>query len=173
MSAPPGPLTDPGAPSLETLEEPVAVRHQLIRRDPDVLWAVLADGTRYADWVVGTARSTPGKGHWPDVGSTIDYVIRCGPWTLGSQTTVRRCEPPRILELEVDSGRLGTARVAIDVRPWGEDSLVIVDEHPLAGPCGTLHNVCVDALLQIRHRSMLARLAKVVETAHRDGSRCP
>jgi hypothetical protein len=124
---------------------------------------VLEDGTRYADWVVGTSRSRPCDDRWPRLGSKIEYTVRLGPWTVGGRTVVRRHEPPRWLELEVFSGPLGTARIAIEVRTWGPDTLVIVDEHPLRGPGGLLHNVAFDTLIQLRHRSMLGRLAKVVE----------
>ncbi|MEW9520313.1 SRPBCC family protein [Streptomyces tubercidicus] len=143
----------------------MAVRHQLVKRAPEELWAVLADRSRYEDWVVGTARTRPEDGNWPEVGATLAYTVRVGPWEVGGQTVVRRSDPPRTLELEVDSGWLGTARIALEVRPWGADSLVIVDEHPLAGPGGRLHNAALDALLQLRHRSMLSRLAEVAEAA--------
>ncbi|MGW0549030.1 SRPBCC family protein [Streptomyces sp. Wb2n-11] len=148
----------------------MAVRHHLIRRPPEAVWEVLADGSRYGDWVVGTAQSRPGKGDWPQVGATIEYTVNLGPWTVTGQTIVRRSEPPYELELEADSGPLGTARIAIEVRPWGDDALVILDEHPLRGVGGTLHNTALDALLQLRHRSMLGRLAKVVEHAPRHAS---
>ncbi|MGW2918872.1 SRPBCC family protein [Streptomyces angustmyceticus] len=146
----------------------MAVRHQLINRAPEVVWTVPADGTRYADRAVGTDESRTDQGTWPQMGSTIAYTVRLGPWTLHGHTTVRRCDPPRELELEVESGSLGTTRIAIDVRPWGENSLVIVDEHPLTGPVGVLHNVALDALLQLRHRSMLSRLSTVIEGLPRD-----
>ncbi|MGW7078085.1 SRPBCC family protein [Streptomyces sp. NPDC054871] len=143
----------------------MAVRHRLIKRSVADVWAVLADGSRYGDWVVGTSRSEPGEGRWPEVGSSITYTVRVGWRTLSGTTTVRRCEEPGILELEADSGWLGTARIAVDVRPWGKYALVIVDEHPLDGPGGALHNAAVDALIQLRHRAMLARLADVVENS--------
>ncbi|OEJ37603.1 polyketide cyclase [Streptomyces agglomeratus] len=143
----------------------MAVRHQLIRTSPEAVWEVLADGSRYSDWVVGTSDSKPGTGHWPEVGSTIDYMVPVGPWTLTGETIVRRAEPPYELELEVDSGPLGTARIAIEIRPGGNDALVILDEHPLRGVGGALHNAALDAVIQLRHRSMLGRLAKVVEGA--------
>ncbi|MCP3819715.1 SRPBCC family protein [Streptomyces sp. A3M-1-3] len=143
----------------------MAVRHQLIKRPPAVVWSVLEDGSRYADWVVGTSDSRPVDGNWPEVGAKIEYDVRLGPWTVSGHTVVRRHEPPEWLELEICSGPLGTARIAIDIRPWGPDTLVIVDEHPLQGPGGLLHNAAVDALLQARHRSMLGRLAEVVEKA--------
>jgi hypothetical protein len=142
----------------------MAVRHQLIERSPEQVWAVLADQMRYSDWVVGVADSVPGRGAWPALGSDLTYKIVIGPWTGSGRTVVRRCEAPHILELEVESGPLGTARIALEVRPWGSmDSIVVIDEHPLRGAMGSLHNVAVDAFLQLRHRSMLSRLAAVVE----------
>ncbi|MFF9869556.1 SRPBCC family protein [Streptomyces sp. NPDC013953] len=141
----------------------MAVRHQLIRRPPEAVWAVLADGSRYADWVVGTDSSRPKDDGWPDVGSTIAYTVRVGPYTAEGDTVVRLCEPLRRLELEARSGALGTARIAIELRPWGDETLLIVDEHPLRGPGGLLHNALLDALLQLRHRAMLGRLADLVE----------
>ncbi|WP_030022950.1 SRPBCC family protein [Streptomyces monomycini] len=141
----------------------MAVRHQLIKSPPAAVWAVLADGARYQEWVVGPYRSEPAEGDWPELGSSIAYSVRVGPWSLSGRTIVRRVEPPRELELEIESGALGSARIAAEIRPWGEHSLIIMDEHPLRGPGGLLHNAVLDALLQIRHRSMLGRLAKVVE----------
>ncbi|MEV7680086.1 SRPBCC family protein [Streptomyces sp. NPDC088341] len=141
----------------------MAVRHQLVRSEPSAVWAVLEDPSRYADWVVGTACSAPGEGPWPEVGSSLSYTVRVGPKEFHGSTVVRRYEPPRWLELEARSGPFGTARIAFDIRSWGDETLLIVDEHPLRGFAGAVHNLAIDALLQIRHRDMLARLAKVVE----------
>lgn len=46
------------------------------------------------------------------------------------------------------------------------ETLVIIDEYPLCGPGGMLHDTAVDAL-QLRHRSMLTRLARIVESCAR------
>ncbi|MFF9063377.1 SRPBCC family protein [Streptomyces sp. NPDC101213] len=146
----------------------MAVRHRLIKTSPRRVWTVLSDGDRYADWVVGTAESTPVRGQWPQVGAEIGYEVRIGPVRLGNRTVVRRCEEGTALELEARAGALGTARIAIELRPWGEHCLVIVDEHPLQGVGGALHNVGVEALIQLRHRAMLARLADVCENDARD-----
>ncbi|BBA95517.1 hypothetical polyketide cyclase/dehydrase [Actinacidiphila reveromycinica] len=142
----------------------MARRHQLIERPPGQVWAVLADPARYDDWVVGVTGSAPGRGDWPRVGADLSYEVALGPWKGGGRTVVRRCEEPHVLELEAHSGPLGTARIAVDVRPWGErDSLVTLDEHPLRGTAGTLHNAAFDVFLQLRHRRMLKRLAYTVE----------
>ncbi|REK86945.1 SRPBCC family protein [Streptomyces inhibens] len=146
----------------------MAVRHRLIRSAPEAVWSFLCDGERYGAWVVGTSESHEQEGNWPQVGSAIEYTVRVGPWTLKNQTTVRRHEPPKHLEMEVDSGVLGTVRISLELRPWGDDTLVILDEHPLRGLGGALHNVVLDVLIQVRHRTMLARLAQAVE--ERSGS---
>lgn len=142
----------------------MAVRHRLIKASPRSVWAVLEDGTRYADWVVGTASSEPVRGHWPQLGSAIGYEVHLGPFSLTNETVVRRCVPGEVLELEAKAGPLGTARIAIEVHTWGDHTLVKVDEHPLRGAGGRLHNVAVEGLLQLRHRAMLARLADLCET---------
>jgi hypothetical protein len=149
----------------------VAVRHRLIRTSPEAVWTVLADGSRYAEWVVGTAESHPVRGQWPHLDSAIEYQVRLGPVRLTNQTIVRNCEEGSLLELEAHAGVLGTARIAIEVRPWGEFCLVIVDEHPLQGAGGVVHNMAVETLIQLRHRAMLARLAKVCETDAEGGRR--
>jgi hypothetical protein len=144
-----------------------------MKTDPGTVWTVLADGSRYAEWVVGTSASRPVRGRWPQTGAVIEYEVRLGPVRLTNETVVRRCEEGAGLELEARAGALGTARIAIELRPWGEHCLVIVDEHPLQGAVGVLHNVGVEALIQIRHRAMLARLARVCEAeaaARGDGS---
>ncbi|MER7722083.1 SRPBCC family protein [Streptomyces flaveolus] len=141
----------------------MAVRHRLIKTTPQAVWEVLADGTRYADWVVGTSSSSPKRGQWPQVGAAIGYEVCIGPLRLHNETVVRRCEEGTALELEAIAGPLGTARIAIELRPWGEQCLVIVDEHPLRGAGGLLHNMGVEAMIQLRHRAMLARLARLCE----------
>ena len=142
----------------------MAVRHRLIHAAPGVVWAVLADGTQYARWVVGTAQSQPVRGQWPQPHSALRYHVRLGPLDLSNETVVRHSQEGVSLELEAHAGVMGTARIAIELRPWGEDCLVIVDEHPLQGAGGRLHNVGFEVLIQLRHRAMLARLARLCES---------
>ncbi|WP_406132663.1 SRPBCC family protein [Streptomyces zaomyceticus] len=141
----------------------MAVRHRLIRRPPHAVWDVLADPTRYGEWVVGPSESTPLDRSWPEVGSRLRYTVRLGPWATDGTTTVRHAVSGRELELEAAVKALGTARIFLQLRPWGEETLVVCDEHPLRGLGGALHNSVSEAALQLRHRGMLARLARVVE----------
>ncbi|MFD6225843.1 SRPBCC family protein [Streptomyces sp. NPDC060232] len=141
----------------------MAVRHQLVRCPPRRVWAVLADPNLYGEWVVGPSGSTPLDATWPAPGSRLRYTVRLGPWSAEGTTTVRHQEAGRELELEASFKSLGTARIFLQLRPWGEETLVVCDEHPLRGLGGFLHNSVSEAALQLRHRGMLARLARLVE----------
>ncbi|OQR61488.1 polyketide cyclase [Streptomyces maremycinicus] len=147
----------------------MAVRHRLVKASPQTVWGVLADGDRYAEWVVGTSSTQEMTGEWPHVDAKIAYAVRLGPVSLSNETVVRRCEEPHVLELEARAGGLGTARIAFELRPWGRDCLVILDEHPLRGVGGLLHNAGVDMVTQLRHRALLGRLAKVCEAEAHGG----
>ncbi|MFI0242153.1 SRPBCC family protein [Streptomyces sp. NPDC016845] len=141
----------------------MARRHRMIKASPAAVWAVLADGSKYADWVVGTESSEPVRGQWPEVGASLRYEVQLGPVHLTNETVVRYREEGSLLELEAKAGPLGTARISLQLRPWGDDCLVTVDEHPLNGAAGALHNFGLEAVIQLRHRAMLARLAHVCE----------
>lgn len=58
-----------------------------------------------------------------------------------------------MLELEAESGWLGTARIALKVRRWGRNTLVIIDEHPLRGPAAKLHNTAIDVFVVSPHHA--------------------
>jgi hypothetical protein len=145
----------------------VAVLNALIERSPEDVWAVLEDGHSYADWVVGTRKIHEVDEHWPAVGSMIHYSVGIGPITLDDKTTVRRVEPKRELELEAKAGWLGSARIAFELRPWGDNTLLIIDEHPLSGLGARWHNALVEVLLRARNRHMLRRLTDAVKQRSR------
>lgn len=149
----------------------MAIRHRLIKVAPEVVWDLLSDPNRYADWVVGTSSSRPVRGTWPQTGAAIRYEVHLGPVSLSNETTVRFRDPGARLELEAHAGILGTARIAIELRPWGEYCLVIVDEHPLQGAGGKWHNFAFEALIHLRHRAMLGRLARLCEDRAGDARR--
>ncbi|MCB5183304.1 SRPBCC family protein [Streptomyces antimicrobicus] len=146
----------------------MAVQHRLVGTRPERVWEVLADGDRYARWVLGTHRSREADGRWPQEGSELRYRIKVGPFTYDGTTVVRVCEPPQRLELEAKMGDAG-ARIAIEVRPWGpEETLLVLDEHPLRGRGWSFHHAAIDAVAQLRHRVMLARLARECEDGARE-----
>lgn len=141
----------------------MAIVNVLVRRPPERVWEVLADGFAYADWVVGTREIRAVDDAWPAVGTSIHYTVGLGPLSFRGHTTVRMLQEGRALGLEADASPLGSARIMIELLPWGEDTVVLVDEHPLRGPGYELHNAFSDALLLIRGRPMVKNLARLVE----------
>jgi hypothetical protein len=144
----------------------MAVVNVLVRRAPEQVWDVLSDGWSYADWVVGTREIRSVDDHWPALGSAIDYTVGLGPLHLTGRTIVRSVEPGRELGLEADARSIGTARIVIRLHPWGDDTVVVLDEHPLRGPGYRLHNAFSDAVLLLRGRPMVKNLARLVERRH-------
>jgi len=141
----------------------VAVLNVVIERPPEAVWALLEDGHSYADWVVGTQHIHEVDETWPAVGSCIRFTAGVGRFTIHDTTTVRRLEPGRELELEARGGQFGSARISFDVRPWGKNTLVIIDEHPLRGPTARWHNAVLEVLLRVRNRRMLENLNHAVK----------
>jgi carbon monoxide dehydrogenase subunit G len=144
----------------------MATVNVLVRRPPEQVWEVLADGSAYADWVVGTREIRAVDAGWPALGTAIHYTVGIGPLSFQGSTTVRSAEPNRQLGLEADGGPIGTARIVIELTPWGEDTVVVLDEHPLRGPGYLLHNAFTDAVLLARGRPMVHNLARLVERRH-------
>ncbi|MQY06779.1 SRPBCC family protein [Actinomadura macrotermitis] len=145
----------------------MAVRHHFIDAPPDAVWAALADGSRYADWVVGTKRILREDPQWPQVGAEIRFEFGAGPLTFSDRTVVRVCEPPERLELEIKARIFGTVRMAFSLTAWGEGTLVIADEHPLTGLGTGLQGPPAELVLNLRNRLMLRNLDAVVQDKRR------
>jgi carbon monoxide dehydrogenase subunit G len=141
----------------------MAIRHILVERDSEAVWSVLGDPESFRAWVPGTVRTTAGAGQWPHVGASLTFEVGFGRLSMRGRTVVRISEPPHRLEMEAFLAPLGSARIAVRSIPWGEHTLVVIDEHPLRGPAAALHTAPMEVLLQLRHRRMLARLAAAVE----------
>src|SRR4051794_28524044 len=141
----------------------MAIVNTVVSAPPERVWEVLTDGSAYAQWVVGTQEIRAVDDGWPAVGSSIHYTVGVGPLQFRGRTTARVVEPHRRLGLEADASPLGSARIVIELMPWGEDTVVVIDEHPLRGPAAWLHNPFSDALLELRGRPMVRNLARLVE----------
>lgn len=140
----------------------MALHNVLVRAHPEAVWDVLADPFAYSEWVLGTKNIEAGDPAWPAAGSTFRYVAGIGPFRFASITVVRDVERPLRLEMEADA-RILAARVALSIRPWGDGSLVVLEEHWIRGPRLLLGNPLIDLVLNIRNRMMVRNLAEAVE----------
>ncbi|MEU6492277.1 SRPBCC family protein, partial [Streptomyces sp. NPDC046984] len=143
----------------------VARNRRLILSSPSEVWSLLSDGHRYSEWVTGNQQVLTADPHWPDVGARLQLRVGVGPLALEDTCVVRVSVPERRLELEAKAGPFGAARIAMNLIPWGENTLLILDWHPLRGPGTRMHGVPVDYFMAIRNGMML--------TAQSNGLPCP
>ncbi|GAA5124656.1 SRPBCC family protein [Pseudonocardia adelaidensis] len=144
----------------------MARNRRLILSSPPEVWGLLSDGYRYGEWVTGTQQILAADPHWPDVGACLRVRVGVGSLTLDDTCVVRICEPQRRLELEAKAGPCGAARIVMNLIPWGEHTLFVLDWHPLRGPGTRMHGLPVDYLVAIRNGMMLTKLARIAVREH-------
>jgi hypothetical protein len=123
------------------------------------VFAVLADGWTYSDWVVGTAHIRDVDATWPAVGAQLHHKV--GPWPLSLKDTsvVLECDPGRMLLTKVRIWPLGEGHVRLTIVPLDNGtSRVTMWEDFTGGPLRWLRNKLQDAVLHLRNGEALRRL---------------
>ena len=149
----------------------MAIVKRTVSAPPDRVFAVLADGWTYSDWVVGTVHIRDVDPHWPAVGSKLHH--RAGPWPLSLEdsSTVVAMIPERELVLNAGLWPLGAATVKILLEPVGAGSTrVTMAEDFESGPLLFLRNKVNDLVLHKRNKESLRRLADIA-TREKSGQR--
>ncbi|GIF23197.1 uncharacterized protein YndB with AHSA1/START domain [Actinoplanes tereljensis] len=140
-----------------------------VRASAERVFAVLADGWTYSDWVVGTAHIRDVDAGWPAVGSELHHQAGPWPFSLKDTSTVVAVEPGRRLTLHAGLWPLGEATVHFDLEPVDEHTThVVMHEDFRAGPLQWVRNKANDLVLHGRNTEALSRLADIAE---RSGTR--
>jgi hypothetical protein len=129
---------------------------------PNEVFAVLADGWSYANWVVGTAHVRDVDANWPDPGAQLHHQSAGWPLRLKDTTTVVSCRPNEQLVLEAGLWPLGQLRVDIQITGVPSGSLVTIEESVSEGPLRGIRRAVDDVLLYLRNREALRRLGDIV-----------
>jgi uncharacterized protein YndB with AHSA1/START domain len=141
-----------------------------VQAPPDRVFAVLADGWTYSDWVVGTSHIRDVEEAWPAPGSKLRH--KAGPWpfSLHDSSTVLECVPDRELKIRAGLWPLGEAVVDILLEPDTDGgTTVVMHEDFESGPLLWIRNKINDLVLHQRNVEALRRLADIAE--HGDGKR--
>jgi uncharacterized protein YndB with AHSA1/START domain len=141
----------------------VATVTATVKAPPDAIFAVLADGWLYSNWVVGTSHVRAVEADWPKVGTRLHHATGAWPLVTRDESVVEEVDGGRRLVLVAKGRPLGEARVVVDLEPDGADTRVTMTETPIAGPGKWVHNPLTEALLVRRNTEALARLAAVAE----------
>jgi uncharacterized protein YndB with AHSA1/START domain len=137
----------------------MAIVEATIEAPRNDVFAVLADGWTYSDWVVGTAHVRAVDRGWPSAGTVLHH--NAGPWPLSvhDRTESVRCEPPGLLVLAPHLWPLGQATVTITLEEQGPGrTLVGVHEDFERGPLRWARTALNDLALHYRNRESLRRL---------------
>ena len=131
---------------------------------PAAVFAVLADGWRYADWVVGAKTIRHVDDAWPAVGARFHHEVGVGPVEIRDSSVSEAVEPDRALSLRVKAFPAGSARVRIVLEPTDDGGTeIVMEEHPLEGFARRFDNPLQRAALRLRNVESLRRLARLAE----------
>jgi hypothetical protein len=122
------------------------------------VFAVLADGWTYADWVVGTRKVRAVDDDWPDRQSRLHYTLGRWPLRKDDETRVVDVRVGELLELRVRAWPAGTARVVLRLSDTPDGARVEIEEHPQSGIGRALHNPVLDLVIKTRNVETLRRL---------------
>lgn len=139
----------------------MAVNDVHVDAPPVEVFALLADGQRYADWVVGAKRIRSVDADWPKVGSKFHHTVGVGPININDSTIVRAVDEPRCLVLEARARPIGRAKVIMEITDDEGGSHIRMTEEPLHGP--TVLKRLLDPSIQLRNAEALRRLRELLE----------
>jgi hypothetical protein len=136
----------------------------VVKRVVDVpaasIWAVLADGGLYANWVVGASRIRDVDPDWPRAGARIHHSVGVWPALLDDSTSVLSVVAERELVLRARAWPAGEAMVRINLDPQGDGrTAVSMTEDAVAGPGRVVPQPARQALIVPRNREALLRLS--------------
>ena len=132
------------------------------KASPQDVFAVLADGCTYADWVVGTRMIRDVEAGWPRPGTAIHYTAGWWPLRKDDKTQSLGYEPDKQLRLEARAWPVGTVGIVLAADPAGDGVRVTLDEAPARGWLRRLHNPVLDALIKLRNVETLRRFEREV-----------
>lgn len=151
------------------MKQPEEVESSLtVKRDTtasrEQVWAVMADGWTYSQWVVGNSRMRAVDPDWPQPGSTIRHSIGVWPLLLDDLTVVEDCQPLERLVLLAKGRPFGKARITLrlfDIEGGG--CRIEMAEVPVGAPMGWVPNRLALAAAFPRNRECTWRLAAIAE----------
>jgi uncharacterized protein YndB with AHSA1/START domain len=140
----------------------MAVIEKVVDVPPERVFAVLADGWTYSDWVVGISHIARVGADWPSAGSAVHYQVGAGQLGLRATITAVAADPPFNLVISPKVWPLGEylVRIVLDALEGGRTKITFSEEL-VAGPLHMLRRKTTDGLLYLRGRETVHRLAEL------------
>ncbi|KGI68548.1 SRPBCC family protein [Mycolicibacterium rufum] len=133
------------------------------------VWAVIADGWTYSQWVVGNSRMRAVDADWPQPGTSIHHSVGVWPLLLNDSTVVESCTPERELVLIANGRPFGKARITLRLRDLdGGGCRIEMAEIPVSPPLNWLPKQLALTAAFPRNRETTWRLAAMAERRTHD-----
>jgi uncharacterized protein YndB with AHSA1/START domain len=133
---------------------------------PAAVWAVLADGWRYADWVVGAKAIRDVDADFPAPGTKLHHRFGVGRFTVDDSTVVEEVDAPRRIVLRARARPAGAARVVVELEPTPDGGTQIhIDECATSGLAKMIDNPMLRAAVAARNLEALRRLKRLAADA--------
>lgn len=136
----------------------------VVEAPPTRVWALLADGHTYPDWVVGSAESRKVEPDYPSPGATLHHTQILPKVGLKDTSTVLFSEEPRRMRLEVRVRPFLVSHVEFTLVPEGKGRThVTMCEWPTGYPVAWLLRPLLGPGFKIRNAETLRRLRNLAE----------
>ena len=127
------------------------------------VWAHLADGWTYSQWVVGNSRMRAVDAKWPAPGTAIHHSVGIWPLLLNDETVVDGCDPERELVLIAKGRPFGAARITLRLFDIDGGCRIEMSEVPINPPLKWLPTRASLAAAWPRNRECTRRLVALAE----------
>jgi len=146
----------------------MAVVNRIVPVTPERVFAVLADGWSYSDWVVGTAHISNVDEHWPRPGAHIHHQAATWPLEVKQVTVAVAADPPHSLTLRPHLWPLGEYTLELTLTPvHGHETQLTMTEELVSGPMRGMRRRVDDVMLYWRGRESLRRLSDLAVSRFR------
>jgi hypothetical protein len=145
----------------------MAVVQRVMAATPEQIFAVLADGWSYSDWVVGTAHIRDVDRDWPNPGAQLHHKVAGLPLSPKDKTVVLDSAPPHWIVMRPYVWPLGELTASLTLTPInGGATSVTLAEQFTAGPVGRFRSRIDDLFMHWRLREGLRRLSDLATRKH-------
>lgn len=134
-----------------------------IAASPQQVWAVIADGWTYSQWVVGNSRMRGVDKDWPAPDSVIEHSIGIWPLVINDRTIAEASHRYRDITLLAELGPFGAARITLTLAENATGCLVEMEEIPVRGPMSLIPDRAAELAVYPRNLECLRRLAALAE----------
>lgn len=135
----------------------------VIKAKPERVWAILADGHTYPDWVVGAAEARKVDPDYPAPGATLHHTQGIPKIGVRDTSTVLEAEKPNHMLLEVRARPFVVSKVRFELEPAGADTHLTMYEWGESGIAPKLLGPLFERLLKLRNAETLRRLRNQAE----------